>query len=361
MDLLSERSNTATLSYLEGIFQHISDAILVVQPDGIIREANPAALKLTGYSEEEIKTKHFCTICKGMATCVEEISCLDCFFHHSCLSSFEMRIETREGLQYSVTASASLLPDDPMRAMVIVIREMSQLHRTERERYHRMITNKIIQAQEEERKRVSRELHDGVGQALYSILIGLKVIDYLPLDEPKKKHLFEVQRMVEQTLDEVKNLAADLRPSTLDDLGFLPAIRSYAKKFETTFGIKVELVARGEKRRYSSIIETALYRIVQESMTNAAKYADTDKIRLRLVDTDSEIRVFVEDFGKGFDPSHIQAQGTGLGLYGMQERAALLGGTFRIESSPNEGTIVYVSIPINSKGESIDGEDPYRG
>ncbi|TCW41736.1 PAS domain-containing sensor histidine kinase [Laceyella sacchari] len=362
MSYLSGESDLDVPSYYEAIFQHAADAIFVVQPGGVIREANRAALTLTGYSRSELNNILFCSICKGIATCVEEASCTGCFFNHQSLSSFEMQIRAKDGRQYPVTASAATLPEDPLGSMVIVIRDMSQLQRTERERHHRLVTNKIIQAQEEERKRVSRELHDGVGQALYSILIGLKVINHLPLDDEKKRHLLDVQAMVEQTLDEVKNLATDLRPSALDDLGFLPAIRSYAKKFEATFDIKVELVVKGPKRRYSSTVETALYRIVQEAMINAAKYAATDKIKLSLIDTAAEVRLFIEDFGKGFDPSQVEGEGTGLGLYGMKERAALLGGALRIESAPNEGTMVYVRIPIDREGESVHADEgTHRG
>ncbi|UOF92073.1 PAS domain-containing sensor histidine kinase [Fodinisporobacter ferrooxydans] len=339
---------------MDTIFQNISDGMLVVDREGIIVGANRAAEKMTGYSSDEMVGRlQLCDVCLGMATCYEEKSCVDCFAKKLKVSSFEMRLRTRRGQEIPVTASSTRMPDHAMGALVVILRDMSEQKRVERERFQRITTNHVIQAQEEERKRVSRDLHDGVGQALYSIVIGLQLLQNQVVNEDVKNYLEDVHQMTIRALEEVKSLAVELRPSALDDLGLIPAIRSYSKRFEQTFGIETELEVSGPMRRYASSVETALYRICQEAMTNAVKYADTDKIHIRLRDEGHLLELQIADKGQGFDVNQIEIQGTGLGLYGMSERAHLLGGQLDIQSSIGEGTCISVSVPLSERGEPI--------
>ncbi|BCJ85189.1 PAS domain-containing sensor histidine kinase [Effusibacillus dendaii] len=352
-----------TTSVLRSIFQQVTDAIVVVNGQGVVAGANPAAEKMTGWTAEELSGQiHFCDICRGMANCMEEASCVDCFAHRPSMPSFEMKVRRKDGQEVSVAASSTQLQDHDTKMLVVILRDMSEQHRMERERFQRMMTKYMIEAQEKERKRVSRDLHDGVGQALYSVMVGLKMLNELEFDEPIRKHLQEVQQMTTRALEEVKNMAVELRPSALDDLGLIPAIRSYMKRYEQTFGIETELETIGSKRRYGASVETALYRICQEAMTNTAKYADADKVKVRLTDTPHQVELYLEDNGSGFETDQIRIKGTGLGLYGMRERASLLGGTVDIQSAPNKGTSVHIVIPINEKGEPLH-VDPstYRG
>lgn len=210
----------------------------------------------------------------------------------------------------------------------------------------------MIEAQEKERKRISRDLHDGVGQALFSILVGLRVVNQLDLDESVQTHLQEVQKLTSQTLEEVKTLSVELRPSALDDLGMVPALRSYARRFEQTFGIETTFDMAGPKRRFSSIIETTLYRMCQEALSNAAKYADSDKVDVHLLVDGDRVELKVQDYGRGFDPHHVQVQGTGLGLFGMRERTTLIGGELQIDSVPGRGTLIHITIPVDESGEA---------
>ncbi len=339
---------------MESIFQHITDSILIIDHDGIVIGMNPAAERLTEWSSEElVHSIHFCQICRGMATCSAEMTCTDCFTSQLNVPSFEMYVVTKSGRQFPVTASSTKLPQDAKGSLVVILRDMSEQQKTERERNLRLMTNHVIQAQEEERKRISRELHDGVGQALYSILVGLNVMNGIKIDEAAANHLSSVQQMTAKALDEVKNLAAELRPSALDDLGLVPAIRSHVKRYEQIFGIEIELEIRGPRRRYASAVETALYRICQEALINAAKYADTDKISVLIDDQINRVEVVIADKGKGFDLDQVRDDRTGLGLYGMQERAHLLGGQLHIQSALLAGTTIKVVLPLNEKGEPI--------
>jgi two-component system, NarL family, sensor histidine kinase NreB len=338
---------------LQSIFSHVTDAILIVDKQGYVIELNPAAEKMTGWRKNELVGNHsVCDVCLGMATITNEFSCFNCFASGNCpCPSFELKIRKKDGKEILVTASATRLPEEQSGALVIILRDMSEQYYMVQQRFRMLMTNYVIQAQEEERKRVSRELHDEIGQALYSILVSLKVINHLQLEKGVMDHLIDVQQTTARALDEVKNMAVELRPSALDDLGLLPAIRSYMKRYEQTFGIETDLIVIGDKRRYHSSIETALYRICQEAMTNAAKYADTDKILVEFDSTNSRLKLRVIDYGCGFDTGHFKIRGTGLGLYGMKERANLLGGVVEILSAPGEGTKIEVVIPINEKGE----------
>jgi two-component system sensor histidine kinase NreB len=287
-----------------------------------------------------------------MATCLEETSCADCFFKTVQMPSFEMRLRTKNGGEYPVAASSARLPEESNGKLVMIVRDMSAQQRAEKERYQNKITNYVISAQEEERKRIARELHDGVGQALYSILVGLNVVGQGNLSDPIRQHVADLLQMTSKAMEEVKRMALELRPSALDDLGLLPALRSLMKQVEKSFAIQVELHVQGERRRYASAVETALYRIVQEAMTNTAKYAQASKLGIVFEDREKEIVVTVVDDGIGFDVEGTLKSGKGLGIFGMKERAQLLGGTMDIRSAPDDGTTIIVRIPLPKEGTS---------
>lgn len=348
--LAGSESKGEMFDLLESIFANISDAVVVVDREGTIIAGNHSLEKMTGWQKAElIGQRHICEICKGMATCAEELTCTECFFHQSRLTSFEMWVKRKDGKEFPVAASSTKLPDTERGLMVMILRDMSQQQQAERERNQQKLTNYVISAQEEERKRISRELHDGVGQALYSIVVGLNVISQFHMDTQVKELLTDVQELTARAMEEVKRMAVELRPSALDDLGLLPAIRSYVKRFEMTFGIEVKHTLIGAQRRYKAAVETALYRILQEAMTNSAKYADADSLQVTFQDCQDRLQLTVMDDGIGFDPEQLAVRGTGLGLFGMKERANLLDGTVEIDSAPGAGTIIRVSIPLEKE------------
>ena len=231
----------------------------------------------------------------------------------------------------------------------VIFNDMSKQGKQEYCNLQKIMTSYMIQGQEEERKRVSRELHDGVGQTIYSIIVGLTMIEQLSLNDNVREHFKLVKEMATQALDEVRNIAVELRPCSLDDWGILPALRSFIKQFEQTYGIVTKLHAMGEERRYSSKVETALYRICQEAMINAAKYANIDKLSVSFYEQDQQLHLLVTDLGRGFDVENIEIKGTGLGLYGMRERARLVNGILIISSSPGHGTNIKVCIPLDKE------------
>lgn len=210
------------------------------------------------------------------------------------------------------------------------------------------VTARIIEAQEDERKRVSRELHDGVGQSLYSVLVSLKMLKQLGLDPQITNQIENVEKLTSSSMDEIKTIAFHLRPSTLDDLGLFSAIRAHIQRYENTFGIKVEFEINGIKQRYSPEIEEVLYRIFQESLNNAAKYSETEKITVRINSGKNRIELYVIDEGMGFNVEEYEKtrKNKGIGLFSMKERAKLVKGSVEIESIVGLGTKVKVVIPL---------------
>jgi signal transduction histidine kinase len=210
------------------------------------------------------------------------------------------------------------------------------------ERVSRDTVRRVVEAQELERKRLARELHDETGQALTSILLGLK-----PLEEATsgatQDAVAEVRELVVSTLQDVRRLAVELRPSALDDLGLVPAIDRLARSFAES-GIQVDVEAHIGDQRLPEPVETTLYRIVQEAITNVAKHAEARRLSVTLTRKNGSVVAIVEDDGKGFDPADTDS--AGLGLLGMRERLALVGGTLRVEASSGAGTTIAAEVPV---------------
>ncbi len=210
----------------------------------------------------------------------------------------------------------------------------------------------ILHAQEEERKRIARELHDETSQVLTSLLISLALVEESVNDNAARERISETRALAHQTLRAVRNISLDLRPSALDDLGLLPALRWYIKEYQQKCGIEVELAASGLRERLPADMETALYRIIQESLTNTAKHGHARHAWVTLTDDGLLMRAAVRDDGMGFDAAATLRrpwQDRGLGLAGMMERATLLGGSVEIDSEPGAGTLMTATIPRASR------------
>ncbi len=203
---------------------------------------------------------------------------------------------------------------------------------------------RIVEAQELERRRLARELHDQTGQELTSVLLGLKAVGEAKNDDEHAEALAAVREQVLETLHDVRRLAVELRPKALDDFGLTPALERLRDTFSQQTGMRVELESRiGE--RLPADVETALYRIVQEALTNIVKHAQASTISIVLAHQAGAVTALIEDDGRGF--SRDDAGGDGLGLLGMGERLALLGGKLKIESSPGAGTTIVAEVPLS--------------
>ena len=206
---------------------------------------------------------------------------------------------------------------------------------------------KIIEAQEEERRRISREIHDGPAQMLANILLRVDIVERTFTERDREEALKEMQgmrSMVRQSLQEVRRIIYNLRPMTLDDLGLVPTIRKYLANVEDYQDISIDLSEHGGIERLSSKYEVAIFRLIQEAVQNAVKHAVANHIQVNLSIDTKQVAVSIRDDGIGFDKSEKKANS--FGLLGMRERVEMLDGEFVINTKVGQGTTVYIKIPL---------------
>ncbi len=214
------------------------------------------------------------------------------------------------------------------------------------------LSRRIFRSQEEERKRISRELHDEVGQALTAVATRLALVpaNGSPADDSLRQWTAETQQLLTQTMEAVHRFARELRPAMLDDLGLLPALRSYVKAFARRTGLPVRLKGCAAAERLNDEQKTAVYRVAQEGLTNVARHARASKVELLLSAFRGGVRMELSDNGRAFNASRcLDGKNHRLGLLGMQERVGLVNGRFRLDSRPGRGTTVIAEFPFVSK------------
>ncbi|RBW68808.1 PAS domain-containing sensor histidine kinase [Bacillus taeanensis] len=250
----------------------------------------------------------------------------------------EIKNKAKDGTYYWVnTTIVPFLDDNGHPYQYLAIRnEVTKLKHVEEEL--KVMMNRVMSIQEEERKRFSRELHDGIGQSLFSLLIQL---DQMISDQKSSEKLEKLRNDVSFIMEDVRSLAWELRPSVLDDLGVVPAIRKYIDNFSKHYGISVQFTCDWKKRLHIQK-ETAIYRVIQEALTNIGKYADVAEANVTLKETDTHVVVDIIDKGKGFIREH---DGNGVGLFSIEERVRGIGGQVQIETAPGRGTAITLTVP----------------
>jgi len=217
-----------------------------------------------------------------------------------------------------------------------------------------LLLNQVITVQEEERRRIARELHDETAQSLASLLLGLSALQKARTLKAAQGQARDLHVVATHALAEVRRLAWGLRPSVLDDLGLVTALERYAGEFGRTRGVRVAVQTAGlEGERLPAAVETALYRIMQEALSNVARHAGARRVQVQLQRRGATVTLVVEDDGQGFDPAQPPAPATaarGLGIHSMRERAAVHKGALAIDSAPGRGTRVSVEIPVAMAG-----------
>ena len=203
---------------------------------------------------------------------------------------------------------------------------------------------RVVAGQEVERRRLARELHDETGQALTSILLGLRAVDEAEDPEHVSRAVADLRELVVATLQDVRRLAVQLRPKALDDFGLVAALERLAQTFSETSGIRVDLEAQLGAERLATDVETTLYRIIQEALTNIVKHAESAAVSILLVRRDNAVTAVIEDDGVGFDPANVGSDS--FGLEGMRERVELHEGRMVVETSPGAGTTIRIDIPL---------------
>ncbi|MBD2845843.1 sensor histidine kinase [Paenibacillus sp. IB182496] len=218
-----------------------------------------------------------------------------------------------------------------------------------------LIGLKIILAQEEERKRISREIHDGPAQSLANLVLRTEIVERMLSKQEFRMvqdELIDVKGQVRSGLEEIRKIIFNLRPMALDDLGLVPTLRKYVQDFEERLRIRTTFETVGREIRLPSAMEAAIYRLVQEAYTNAMKHANPSIVSLELTYQAQMVKIVIQDNGSGFHVDLVQAraqENSSFGLIGMQERVELLEGRMEIESEINAGTKITIHIPINAE------------
>ena len=216
----------------------------------------------------------------------------------------------------------------------------------------RRLSRQVLSAQEEERKRISRELHDVIAQLLTGIHVQLTILRKAATVNAKgfAKNIARTQQLVEKSVDIVHRFARELRPAMLDDLGLIPALRSFVKRFTRETGLPVNLTAFAGVERLSSAKRTVLYRVAQEALANVAHHAHATRVEARIQRLPKGVRMEIEDNGKSFDAEQMMHAGKSkrMGLLGMRERVEMVGGCFGVESAPGRGTTIRAEIPFTN-------------
>ena len=324
-------------------------AIIATDTEGNIMGWNPGAEKMFGYAEQEILGKSTAIIFttedreKGepereMRTAAEKGRAEDERWH--------LR---RDGSRFFVSGVMQPLKDGKIDGFVKIARDLTERHAAEKAVRDKEMLQKLVGAQEDERKRIARDLHDELGQQLVALRLKLETVGKLcDNDEELCGGISDAQTLARQIDHGVDFLAWELRPAALDDLGLSAALEKYVAEWSRFAGVTSEFRAAGmNKARLLSEIETNLYRITQEALNNTHKYAGASRAEILLEKRGNTIILIVEDDGKGFDVESKKNRNKGIGLIGMQERAALVGGTLEIESAAGEGTTIYVRVPAD--------------
>jgi signal transduction histidine kinase len=215
----------------------------------------------------------------------------------------------------------------------------------------RQLSRQVLKAQEEERKRISRELHDVLAQTLVGINVRLANLKQDGATDTKGLHrtIARTQRLVEHSVSIVHRFARELRPTALDDLGLIPALHAFLKGFREETGLRVSLCAFAAVEKVSDDKRTVLYRVAQEALANVARHAQASRVDVAIQKVDGSVRMRIRDNGKGFLEARVRSarKRKRLGLLGMRERLEMVGGSFAVRSTPDRGTTVQVQIPLD--------------
>jgi PAS domain S-box-containing protein len=220
----------------------------------------------------------------------------------------------------------------------------------QREKELEILSGARVQAQEDERRRIAREIHDGLGQMLTAIKFNLEILeDMITIGKDERERIDDMKNLLDSVMKEAREISYNLMPSVLDDFGLAPALQLLSEQFSNRTNVKVQFQAHGITDRLDSNLEIGLYRIAQESLNNVSKHAEATEVNVQIIRHSNGVRLVIEDNGKGItnQPNIIRATGKGgMGLPGIRERASSIGGALTIDSTPHHGTLITVEVPF---------------
>lgn len=333
-------------------FQNTTEMMLFINRDGEVILMNDAAQRILSDDNniKEITSNTICGRCEGFTSAHALKTCYNCFLNANDMgdSTFQVFMKTRDNKIEPFIATYQMI-DEKQDIKVFTLQNVTQQLERHEKLHQRHMIQKTIAAQENERKRISRELHDGVVQELINVNVEMRLLKYQQDMESMMTHSQHIEGLMSKLIDDIRNLSSELRPSSLDDLGLDAAFKSYFKQLENNYGLVVNYHFDLSTQRFDSEIETVVYRVVQEAAFNAMKYANVDAIDVNVRKDKNRLFAEVSDQGNGFDPKD-HPKGSGLGLYGMNERAELVNGKLDIKTEKGKGTIVTLEVPLEQIG-----------
>lgn len=240
----------------------------------------------------------------------------------------------------------------------VFVRDVTDIYQVQRDleqSYAHMqdLSRQVIEVQENERRAIGRELHDEIGQTLTGLKILVEMVQRQSVETSREK-LIQMQDVVGELIDHVNALSLDLRPPMLDDLGLLPALLWFIDRYTSRMNVTVAFQHDGlQNKRFTPAVETAVYRLVQEALTNIARHAKVDTAMVRIMVSEIYLELSVEDRGAGFDVQAAFERSDALGLTGMRERVRLLDGDLKVDSTPGVGTRIFIRLPLNEEGREV--------
>jgi two-component system sensor histidine kinase UhpB len=348
------------------LLESAPDAIIVIGPDARIALVNGHAERLFGYSRQEFVRQPVVMLAPE-GTREAATRAIDAFFaeprlvHLGTEGTPPVMGLRKDGHQLPLQLTVSPLETEVGLLAIASIRDLTERRQAELQRELMNLENsasrerlavlsaRLLAAQENERRTIARELHDEIGQALTAVSVNLQTLHAKPDTPQRLEILDESITITQQTLRQVRNLSLDLRPSLLDDLGLGPALRWYLERQGQRLGCAMALEDALGDDRYPAPIETTCFRIAQEAVTNVARHANAQAVRVCVRRDGDRLELTVEDDGAGFDIDAAReraSKGHSLGLLGMEERAALAGGQIEITSRPGHGTRVVARLPL---------------
>lgn len=325
------------------VFEGSPDGVLVVDEAGRIVDANPRVGEMFGHRREEL-------IGEAVELLVPEAARRAHRSHREAYAEdphnrpmgagLELKGRRRDGREFPVEISLNHVATPRGPRVVATVRDVSERRRL------RDFGAGALRAAEDERQRIARELHDDTAQHLATLMVMLRVWERAGVDDDWADHLEDVRTQLEACADSVRRIARGLRPPELEDAGLVAALRSHARLAQESFGIRVDVDAVPVEALLDTDSRLILYRVVQEAVSNALRHGNPSRVSIAVNSRDGDVFTEVADDGKGFDPRNVGSadRGGGLGLMGMRERAAMVGGSILIESQPGEGTTVRLRL-----------------
>jgi len=336
---------------LAGILDIAEDAIIVAEHDRSITLFNQGAVKLFGYDPNEVLGSRIDLLLPERCR-IDHPSFIDVFAHDPASArGTAQRCEVfglkKDGSEFPAEASISKLTVGERTTFTVIVRDITDRLRTERQL--QSLTTELMTAQEEERRRIARELHDDINQrlALLTIEMGNMLSDASTMSSPAKERIQSINQRLMRISDDVRRIAYQFHPSILDDLGLMAALKQMADDWSEKTGIKTVLVQEEPADPLPRDVASCLYRVAQESLTNIMKHARAARVEIELTSDDQEITLSIYDTGVGFDLNDILARHPGLGLVNIRERVRAVRGRLDIQSEQGRGTHIIVHIPFS--------------